>query len=98
MTRVSVWVKPGSSADSIGWDPWRHRWVVSCRALPTGGHANRAVASLVANWLGLSPGAVHWTRAGSSPAKELTVEGLTDEEVTRRLSSRATEPKGLKPS
>jgi uncharacterized protein YggU (UPF0235/DUF167 family) len=88
MTQISLWVKPGSSRDAIDWDPWRKRWVVSCRAPPTGGRANRAVAILVADWLELPHTAVRWTKAGSSHAKVLSAAGITDVEAARRLRSR----------
>jgi uncharacterized protein YggU (UPF0235/DUF167 family) len=87
MTQLSLWVKPGSSTDAIDWDPWRKRWVVSCRAEPTGGLANRAVAILVADWLELPYTAVRWTKGGSSHAKVLAADGLTDVEAARRLRS-----------
>jgi uncharacterized protein YggU (UPF0235/DUF167 family) len=88
MTQISLWVKPGSSTDAIDWDPWRKRWVVSCRAPPTGGRANRAVAILVADWLELPHTAVRLTKAGSSHAKVLSAVGITDAEVARRLRYR----------
>jgi len=87
MTRVPLWVKPGSSTDAIDWDPWRKRWVVSCRAPPTGGRANRAVAILVADWLELPHTAVRWEKAGSSHRKVLSAIGITDTEAARRLRS-----------
>jgi uncharacterized protein YggU (UPF0235/DUF167 family) len=87
MKQISLWVKPGSSRDAIDWDPWRKRWVVSCRAPPTGGRANRAVVILVADWLELPHTAVRWTKAGSSRAKVLSVDGITDVEAARRLRS-----------
>jgi len=87
IARISLWVRAGSSADAIGWDPWRNRWVVSCRAPPIGGRANRAVEILMADWLELPHTAVRWTKAGSSHAKVLLVAGATDVEVDRRLRS-----------
>lgn len=90
MARILLWVKPGSSADGLAWDGWRRRWVVSCRAPPAQGAANRAVADLVAGWLGVPAGAVRWARAGTSRAKVLLAEGITDLEAERRLRARAT--------
>jgi uncharacterized protein YggU (UPF0235/DUF167 family) len=87
MTQIPLWVKPGSSADALDWDPWRKRWIVRCRAPPTGGLANRAVEILVADWLELPHTAVRWVRAGVSHAKVLSVTGITDAEVVRRLRS-----------
>jgi uncharacterized protein YggU (UPF0235/DUF167 family) len=88
MAQLSLWIRPGSSADAIGWDPWRKRWLVSCRAPPTGGRANRAVAILVADWLELPHAAVRWTKAGSSRGKVLSAAGITNDEAARRLRSR----------
>jgi len=90
MARLSLWVKPGSRTDALGWDPWRKCWVVSCREPPTGGRANRAVAILLADWLQLPHDAVRWTKAGSSHAKVLAVSGISDAEVVRRLGDLLT--------
>ena len=90
MARIPLWVRPGSSTDSIGWDPWRKSWVVNCRAPPTGGRANRAVASLVAQWLGLPRSSVRWARAGTARGKVLTAEGISDAEADRRLRHHVT--------
>jgi len=85
MARVALWVKAGRGRNSLEWDDWRKRWVVSCRAAPTHGEANRAVALQVADWLGVPHSAVRWLSAGASPAKVLWVEGITDPEAARRL-------------
>lgn len=87
MARVRLWVKPGSRAESLEWDSWRGRWVVSCQEPPTGGRANRAVANLVAGWLGVPPSSVCWVQSGSARAKVLSVDGITDEEAASRLRS-----------
>jgi uncharacterized protein YggU (UPF0235/DUF167 family) len=92
MARIPLWVKPASTKDRIEWDPWRKRWVVSCRAAPTGGAANRAVAILVADWLGLPHSAVHWVQAGASRAKILQADDLTDLDATKRLQACAQSP------
>jgi len=90
MAQVPLWVKPGSSRDAISWDPWRKRWVVACRAPPSEGAANRAVALLVAGWLDVPAASVRWSKAGSSHAKMILVDGLSDEDVRRRLAAVAT--------
>jgi len=90
MARIPLWVKPRSAVDAIGWDPWRKCWVVTCRARPEGGAANRAVAVLVAGWLGLPRSAVRWDRAGTSPAKVLSADGVSDRDVELRLKARTT--------
>lgn len=94
MVRIPVWVKPGSSEDSLAWDAWRERWVVACRAPPVGGKANRAVAVLIAGWLEVPVSSVRWVRAGSSPAKALWADGVTDAEVGLRLRSHLRTARG----
>lgn len=89
MAQILLWVKAGSSTDALAWDPWRKRWVVSCRAPPTEGKANRAVAVMMADWLGLPRSSVRWTQAGSSRSKVLSADEITDAEADRRLRSRA---------
>ncbi len=89
MARISVWVKPAAANDALAWDAWRQRWVVSCRAAPTHGEANRSVAILIAGWLSVPHSAVHWVRSGTSRAKMLEIESLTDIEATNRLRARA---------
>ncbi len=89
MALIPLWVKAGSSADALAWDPWRRRWAVSCRAPPKGGKANRAVALLMADWLGLPSSSVAWVQASSSRSKVLSADGITDEEAERRLRARA---------
>jgi uncharacterized protein YggU (UPF0235/DUF167 family) len=89
LARILIWVRPGASSDGVAWDPWRQRWVVSCRAAPVRGAANRAVLSLVEGWLGGTPVRVRWTRAGASRGKVMEVDGLDQAEVDRRLRARA---------
>lgn len=85
MARLALWVRAGRKENSLQWDDWRKRWVVSCRAEPTGGEANRAVASQLADWLDLPRSAVRWLSAGTSPAKVLSADGITNAEAERRL-------------
>jgi uncharacterized protein YggU (UPF0235/DUF167 family) len=92
MARIRVWVKPGSARDALDWDPWRERWVVGCRAPAVGGQANRAVAALLAEWLGVPPSSVHWVHAGSSSAKELEAIDLAGAKVEERLRARLRKP------
>jgi len=88
MPELEVWVRAGNARDAVAWDPWRKRWVVSCRAAAEGGRANRAVAELVAKWLGLPASSVRWVHAGSARAKVLAFDGLTLTEAERRLRDR----------
>jgi uncharacterized protein YggU (UPF0235/DUF167 family) len=86
MARIALWVRAKSDSDSLEWDPWRKRWVVSCREPAVEGRANRAVADLVGGWLERPASSVRWVRAGKSPAKLLEVHGITEEECVRRLN------------
>ena len=86
MGRVAIWARPGSSEDRIRWDPWRRRWIVSCRAAAVEGEANSALLRLLAGWLGLPEARVSWEHAGRTPAKQLAVEGIDDAEIGRRLA------------
>jgi uncharacterized protein YggU (UPF0235/DUF167 family) len=87
VARIRLWVKANRTTDSIDWDPWRKGWAVTCRASPVRGEANRAVAELMAHWLGVAPSEIRWARAGSSRSKTLVAGGITDEEADRRLRS-----------
>jgi uncharacterized protein YggU (UPF0235/DUF167 family) len=78
--------------DRLDWDPWRKRWIVSCRAPAVSGAANDAIATLVANWLGVSPDAVRWVIAGRSRAKVIEVAGLPDSEIAFRLERVRSKP------
>jgi uncharacterized protein YggU (UPF0235/DUF167 family) len=82
---LRIWVRPGSDRESVAWDRWRRRWVVSCRAPAVGGAANLAVLHLLAGWLGADPAAVRWVHAGRSPAKLVEVAGIEENELAARL-------------
>ncbi|MGP8078810.1 MAG: DUF167 domain-containing protein [Thermoplasmata archaeon] len=99
MARLSIRVRAGASRDELSWDPWRACWVVSCREPALGGRANRAVAGLMAGWLGSSPGGVRWERAGASRDKVLVADGLSEVEATERLELHCTteRPKPRRP-
>ncbi len=94
MGEIGIWARPGGSEDRIRWDPWRRRWVVSCRAPAVEGEANAAIRRLVAGWLDLPEARLTWAHAGRSASKRLRVEGLDDAEIGRRLA-RASGAAGL---
>jgi uncharacterized protein YggU (UPF0235/DUF167 family) len=98
MARISIWVRPGATTDSLAWDPWRKRWAVSCRAPPTNGEANRAVADLVAVWLGVPRTRVRWEKAGTSRAKTIQVVGMSELDAAERLRKRSTADSSANPS
>lgn len=87
--KVDLYVHPGSSTEHIAWDEWRKRWEVWCRAPAVDGRANARVLELVSAWLGLPPGSVRFTRAGSSRRKQVEVPGMALEEALSRLKRAA---------
>ncbi len=95
MGQVEIWARPGSAEDRIRWDPWRRRWTVSCRAAAVEGEANAALKRLMAGWLAVPEDRLAWLRAGRSRAKRLSIDGLDDAEIDRRLVS-ASEAGGLR--
>lgn len=83
--RLAVKVVPGAARSAIaGWlgDALK----VRVAAPPERGRANAAVEALVAATLGVPESDVHVVAGGTSPRKTLVIEGLSDEEVRRRLS------------
>ena len=55
-------------------------------APPERGKANKAVEQLLAKTLGVSRNAVQVVAGKTSARKTVTIEGLTEEEVSERLS------------
>ncbi len=85
MGEIAVWARPNSVRTRLEWDRWRRRWVVHCRAAAREGAANEEIRRSLAGWLGVPPSGLAWRTGGRSRAKQLLVEGLSDEEVDARL-------------
>jgi uncharacterized protein (TIGR00251 family) len=84
MAYLSIRVSPGSRRDEIvGWREDVLR--VRVRAAPEKGKANEAVCSLIATATGVSKTSVVVERGHTSRDKVILVEGLTDDELIRRL-------------
>lgn len=60
---------------------------VGVHAAPERGRANRAVLELLARALDVPPGRVRLLSGRSSPDKTVLIEGMTREELRRRLSA-----------
>jgi uncharacterized protein YggU (UPF0235/DUF167 family) len=86
---IPVIARPGAADEAISWDPWRRSWHVRVTARPTGGAANRAILEALARWLDVPPAQVRWRRAGADRSKVAEVEGLSHDEVDRRLARAA---------
>jgi len=81
---LRVRATPSAREDAVaGWrgDVLR----VKVRAAPERGKANEAVCLLIAGKLRLAPSLVTIARGAGSRDKLLFIEGLTDEDVARRL-------------
>ena len=77
MARLKVKVVPGSSRDQIvGWlgDALK----IKVAAPPEKGKANETVVALVAERLGVAPGAVEIVAGHSTATKELSIAGVDD--------------------
>ncbi len=82
--RVAVRLVPRASRDEIvGFEGETLR--VRVTAPPVAGRANAALTRLVAKRLGVARGAVRVVAGQGSRQKVLAVDGLTAEEVRRRL-------------
>jgi uncharacterized protein (TIGR00251 family) len=82
---LQVKVAPGASREAIlGW--LGEALKVSVSAPPDKGRANDAVVALIAARLGLPRRAVSIASGLASTRKQLRIEGLTADEVRRRLT------------
>ena len=82
---MRVRVQPRASRDAImPMDDGRFR--IALTAPPVDGKANSALIVFVARQLGLKKQAVSLTAGDASRDKTLRIEGLTSEEVRRRLA------------
>ena len=83
-TLVPVKVVPNASRSRLA-GPHGDGVKVQVTAPPERGRANEAVCAVLAEALGVPPRDVSVVRGETSPAKTLRVEGLTPDEVARRL-------------
>ena len=83
---LRVRVQPRASRSEIG--GWRADGVLSVRvaAPPVEGRANAAVAALLAGALDLRPSAVTVERGARGRDKLVRVEGVTLDEIRRRIT------------
>ncbi len=87
--RLAVRLTPRAKADAIdGWttdEAGRPVLSARVRAQPVEGQANAALEILIAKALGVPKSAVAVARGGTSRLKHLTVDGLDEAEIRRRL-------------
>ena len=84
MTVIAVKVVPRAAKDEIvGW--LEDALKVRVQAPPQDGRANRALEMLLAEALSLKKNAVTVTSGRASAHKRVAIEGLTRDEIVRRL-------------
>ena len=84
MTVIAVKVVPRAAKDEIvGW--LEDALKVRVQAPPQDGRANRALEELLAEALSLKKNAVTVTAGRASAHKRVAIEGLTRDEIVRRL-------------
>ena len=84
MTVIAVKVVPRAAKDEIvGW--LADAVKVRVQAPPQDGRANRALEELLAEALSLKKNAVTVTSGRASAHKRVAIEGLTRDEIVRRL-------------
>ena len=84
MTVIAVKVVPRAAKDEIvGW--LEDALKVRVQAPPQDGRANRALEELLAEALSLKKNAVTVTSGRASAHKRVAIEGLTRDEIVRRL-------------
>jgi uncharacterized protein len=85
---VELAVVPRASADHVG--PYAAGTLrVRVTRAPVDGAANRAVVRLVARALSVSPGAVRLVSGERGRRKRVAVDGLSADELERRLAALA---------
>lgn len=84
---IDVEVVPGAreSRFPAGYNAWRARIEAKVRAPPEDGQANAELVRLVATALGVAPARVRVTSGATSRRKTITVDGLSPDDILRRL-------------
>ena len=83
--RLAVSVQPGASTEGVvGFDDNVLR--VRVKAPPIEGRANAALSKLLAGILGVPPSNITIVRGARTRRKLLTVEGLSQDQLSRRLA------------
>ncbi|HJN55228.1 MAG TPA: DUF167 domain-containing protein [Candidatus Poseidoniales archaeon] len=86
MVVVEVWIRPSSTEDQIhGFDSWTNRLVISVRAPPISGKANRSLIALLASTLEIPKNRVRIIRGATSRKKQVEILGLEEIEFPELL-------------
>ncbi len=85
MARLHLRVQPGARRTGfVGWYGDIAKLAVA--APPVDGAANEAVIELLAELFGLRRGQVHLVGGASSRGKRFEIDGMTSEQLSRRLA------------
>lgn len=83
---ISIRVHPNAARNEIaGFSDGA--WQVKVSAPPAKGKANKELITFIAKVLGVSKGSLSITKGHTSRNKVIAVDGLTQEEIVKRLSS-----------
>ena len=83
---ISVWVYPNAKRDELR-GLIDGVWQVSVSAPPVKGKAKTRLIALLSQVLGVGKSSLSIVKGHTSRSKVIAVDGLTEEEVTQRLSS-----------
>jgi uncharacterized protein YggU (UPF0235/DUF167 family) len=86
--QLRVRVHPGARQEGLVGRMGDGTLKLAVRAAPEGGKANRAVEALLADALEIGAKQVKVVRGGSARTKTVAIEGLSPEEVERRIAAR----------
>lgn len=86
MVHLPIKVVPGSRSDAVV-GMLGERLKVKVVAAPEHGRANRAACDLLADFFRVPKNAVRIIGGHSSPEKIVAIDGITEEEVRRRIAS-----------
>jgi hypothetical protein len=90
-TRLAVRVRPGARRAALLGRMADGTLKLAVTAVPEEGRANAAVVALLAEALGVPRGAVAVARGRAARAKTVTVDGLDEAEVRRRVDAALAE-------
>jgi uncharacterized protein (TIGR00251 family) len=83
-SQLLVKVVPGASKNEIvGWQ--NEELKVRIKAVPEKGKANQELISFLAESLNISKSQIHLKSGESSPHKKLFIEGISQEELRKRI-------------
>ncbi len=87
--RISVLVRPGATRNAVV-SFVNGAWHVKVAAAPAKGKANRELIAFLSEALGVSKARVNILSGHTTRRKVLAIDGVSPEEVTKRLEAKAS--------